>query len=175
MPAEFDARRWVRRGVATVLSSAAAILLMSAWGCSVAQVQGFSMAPTLENRDYLVVDRLAYDFADPRRGDIVMLAYPHDPDMWIVKRVIAVAGDVVEIVDGRVTIDGRFTHDVNVPPAFRSYDRWGPARIPAGYYFVMGDHRNKSSDSRHWGTVPRRDILGRIAVRWWPLRGIRRF
>jgi len=179
---------WIPLAFRLIIWGVAFAIPIAGSGCSVAQVEGFSMAPTLENRDYLVVDRLAYDLGDPQRGDIVMLSFPRarrsmavaaaavpDTDMRLVKRVVAVAGDLVEIVDGRVRIDGCPAADVDVPPAFRSHDHWGPERIPSGYYFVMGDHRNRSSDSRQWGMVPRRDILGRIAARWWPIRTMRTF
>jgi signal peptidase I len=133
------------------------------------------MAPTLEDQDRLVVDKFAYELNDPRAGDIVMLYYPRDPEKFFVKRVIAAEGDKVRIADGRVTINDRPFDDSYVPAEFRSHDNWGPAIVPPGYYFVMGDHRNRSSDSRHWGMVPRRYIRGRITARLWPLNGIRVF
>ena len=87
----------------------------------------------------------------------------------IVKRVIAEEGDTVRIVEGRVYVNDIPLHDDYVPSEFRSHDDWGPQVIPEGYYFVMGDHRNNSSDSRHWGMVPKRYIIGKVQVRWWPV------
>ncbi len=151
------------------------VMLTLTFGCQVARVDGLSMAPTLENEDTLVVDRLAYQLKRPQRGDIVMLAYPRDPAKLFVKRIVAAAGDTVHIVNGLVTINGRLLNDSYVLPEFRSHDSFGPQVSPAGCYFVLGDHRNRSSDSRQWGLVPRHFIRGRITLRVWPLHGIRVF
>lgn len=153
----------------------ATVIVTLTFACQVARVDGLSMAPTLENQDTLVVDRLAYELASPRRGDIVMLEYPRDPEKLFVKRIVAAAGDTIRIVNGLVTINDRPFDDDYVLPEFRSHDSFGPQVIPAGYYFVLGDHRNRSSDSRHWGLVPQRYIRGRITLRVWPLHGIRVF
>ena len=75
----------------------------------------------------------------------------------------------MRIVDGRVYVNDVPLDDGYVPPEYRSHDDWGPQVIPEGYYFVMGDHRNNSSDSRHWGMVPKRYIIGKVQVRWWPI------
>jgi signal peptidase I len=148
--------------------SACAALLM---GCTVqlARVEGHSMAPTLENQDRLVVDRLTYRIGKPAPGDIVMFHVPVAPDRLFVKRIIAREGDVVSIAGGRVTVNGEPLDDQYIPADFRSHEDWGPYRVPTGYYLVMGDHRNRSSDSRQWGPVPREAIIGRVQARWWPL------
>ena len=104
-----------------------------------------------------------------RPGDIVMLYYPVNPEKMFVKRVIAQENDTVRIVDGRVYVNDVALHDDYVPEEFRSHDDWGPQVIPEGYYFVMGDHRNNSSDSRHWGFVPKKYIIGKVQLRWWPI------
>ena len=114
------------------------------------------MAPTLEDQDRLIVNKLVYRIGEPRRGDIVMLYYPLNPDKSFVKRVIAEEGDTVRIVDGRVYVNDIPLKDDYVSSEYRSHDDWGPQVIPEGYYFVMGDHRNNSSDSRHWGMVPKK-------------------
>ena len=134
-----------------------------------ARVEGHSMAPTLANQDRLVVDRLTYRIGKPTPGDIVMFHVPVAPERLFVKRIIAEAGDVVFIRNGRVTVNGRQLDDRYVPADFRSHEDWGPYRVPADYYVVMGDHRNRSSDRRHWGPVPRGAIVGRVQARWWPL------
>ena len=85
------------------------------------------------------------------------------------KRVIAEEGDTVRVVDGRVYVNDVPIPDEQVPPEYRSHDDWGPQVIPEGYYFVMGDHRNNSSDSRHWGFVPKKYIIGKVQLRWWPV------
>ena len=98
-----------------------------------------------------------------------MLYYPLDPNKSFVKRVIAEEGDVVRIVDGKVYVNDTPMRDDFVPPEYRSHDDYGPTVVPEGYYFVMGDHRNNSSDSRHWGMVPKKYIIGKVQVRWWPV------
>ena len=154
----------------TLASAAVYATLIVTFGFQVARVEGQSMAPTLADQDRLIVNKFAYRFLnDPRRGDIVMLYYPLNPDKSFVKRVIAEEGDQVRIVDGRVYVNDVPVHDDYVPPQYRSHDEWGPQVIPEGYYFVMGDHRNNSSDSRHWGFVPKKYIIGRVQLRWWPI------
>jgi signal peptidase I len=170
-------RMWgeVVSGVQTLVSAAVYATLIVTFGFQVARVDGLSMAPTLEDHDRLIVNKLVYELGDPRPGDIVMLYYPLNPEKMFVKRVIAREGDTVRIVDGRVYVNDVPLHDDYVPAEFRSHDDWGPQVIQQGYYFVMGDHRNNSSDSRHWGQVPKKYIVGKVKVRWWPLQDARIF
>jgi signal peptidase I len=149
--------------------------LIVTFGFQVARVDGLSMAPTLEDHDRLIVNKLVYELGEPRPGDIVMLYYPLNPEKMFVKRVIAKEGDRVRIVDGHVYVNDLPLHDDYVPEEFRSHDDWGPETVQQGYYFVMGDHRNNSSDSRHWGQVPKKYIVGKVKLRWWPLQDARIF
>jgi signal peptidase I len=165
----------VAAGVQTLFSAAVYATLIVTFGFQVARVDGLSMAPTLEDHDRLIVNKLVYTLGEPRPGDIVMLYYPVDPEKMFVKRVIAKEGDTVQIVDGRVYVNDLPLHDDYVPEEFRSHENWGPSTVQAGYYFVMGDHRNNSSDSRHWGPVPKKYIVGKVGVRWWPLQDARIF
>jgi signal peptidase I len=167
--------REIVAGVQTLVSAAVYATLIVTFGFQVARVDGLSMAPTLEDHDRLIVNKLVYELGDPRPGDIVMLYYPLNPEKMFVKRVIAREGDTVRIVDGRVYVNDIPLHDDYVPIEFRSHDDWGPQVVQQGYYFVMGDHRNNSSDSRHWGPVPKKYIVGKVKVRWWPLQEARIF
>ena len=162
---------WVK----TLISAAIYAVLIVTFGFQVARVEGQSMAPTLEDQDRLIVNKLVYRIGEPRRGDIVMLYYPLNPEKSFVKRVIAEEGDTVRIVDGHVYVNDIPLKDDYVPAEFRSHDDWGPQVIPEGYYFVMGDHRNNSSDSRHWGMVPKKYIIGKVQLRWWPVPTARVF
>jgi signal peptidase I len=129
----------------------------------VSHIEGQAMAPTLKDQERVIINKLAYRTSPPRRGEIVTFYYPVQPEKMFVKRLIAEEGDEVRIADGRVYVnDVALDEDGYVPAEFRSHDDFGPTRIPEGYYFVLGDHRNNSSDSRHWGLVPKRYILGRI-------------
>ena len=159
----------------TLASAAVYATLVVTFGFQVARVEGQSMAPTLEDQDRLIVNKLIYRLAEPRRGDIVMLYYPLNPDKSFVKRVIAEEGDTVRIVDGEVFVNDVPLSDEFITEEFKSHDDYGPTVIPEGYAFVMGDHRNNSSDSRHWGFVPRKYIIGKVQVRWWPLPSSRVF
>ena len=153
----------------TLASAAVYATLIVTFGFQVARVEGQSMAPTLADQDRLIVNKLAYRIGEPHVGDIVMLYYPLNPEKSFVKRVIAEEGDQVRVVDGRVYRNDVPMDDTFVPTEYRSHDDWGPQVVPEGYYFVMGDHRNNSSDSRHWGFVPKKYIIGKVQLRWWPL------
>jgi signal peptidase I len=159
----------------TLASAAVYATLIVTFGFQVARVEGQSMAPTLADQDRLIVNKLAYRIGEPHVGDIVMLYYPLNPEKSFVKRVIAEEGDQVRVVDGRVYRNDVPMDDTFVPTEYRSHDDWGPQVVPEGYYFVMGDHRNNSSDSRHWGFVPKKYIIGKVQLRWWPLPHARLF
>ena len=180
MPAQLESA-WIRlgreivSGIQTLLSAAVYATLIVTFGFQVARVDGLSMAPTLEDHDRLIVNKLVYELGEPRPGDIVMLYYPLNPEKMFVKRVIAKEGDTVRIVDGHVYVNDAQLHDDYVPEEFRSHDDWGPTTVQQGYYFVMGDHRNNSSDSRHWGPVPKKYIVGKVKLRWWPIQDARIF
>jgi signal peptidase I len=159
----------------TLASAAVYATLIVTFGFQVARVEGQSMAPTLADQDRLIVNKLAYRLGEPHVGDIVMLYYPLNPNKSFVKRVIAEEGDQVRVVDGRVYRNDVPMDDAFVPVEYRSHDDWGPQVVPEGYYFVMGDHRNNSSDSRHWGFVPKKYIIGKVQLRWWPIPHARVF
>ena len=159
----------------TLASAAVYATLIVTFVFQVARVEGQSMAPTLADQDRLIVNKLAYRLGEPQVGDIVMLYYPLNPEKSFVKRVIAEEGDQIRIVDGRVYRNDVLINDDYVPPEFRSHDDYGPEVVPQGYYFVMGDHRNNSSDSRHWKYVPKKYIIGKVQLRWWPIPAARVF
>ena len=157
---------WVK----TFASAAVYAALIVTFGFQVARVEGKSMEPTLEDQDRLIVNKALYRFFGlPEPGDIVMLYYPRDPDKSFVKRVIAGEGDSVRIENGRVYVNEVLLPDEYVPPDFRSHENHGPELVREAHYFVMGDHRNNSSDSRHWGQVPEKYVIGKVQLRWWPL------
>jgi signal peptidase I len=145
------------------------------FGFQVARVEGQSMAPTLQDQDRLIVNKLAYRLSDPQVGDIVMLYYPAEPEKSFVKRIVAEPWDKVRIIDGVVYRNNVPLADDFVPEEYRSHDTWPEVDVPEGYYYVMGDHRNNSSDSRAWGFVPKRYIIGKVQIRWWPVTAARLF
>jgi signal peptidase I len=184
LPLEFAGPRpdrWRRLGrdciatVQTLFSAAVYATVIITFGFQIARVDGLSMEPTLEDRDRLIVNKLVYTLGDPRPGDIVMLYYPPNPEKMFVKRIIAQPGDTVQMTNGQVSVNGVPVHDDYVPEGFRSHDDLEPSIVKDGYYFVMGDHRNNSLDSRHWGPVPKKYIVGKVKIRWWPLQDAKIF
>ena len=154
----------------TFASAAVYAALIVTFGFQVARVEGKSMEPTLADQDRLIVNKALYKFfRPPLPGEVVMLYYPRDPDQSFVKRVIATAGDTVRIEDGRVYVNEVLLADAYVPPEYRSRENHGPEVVEPARFFVMGDHRNDSSDSRHWGQVPEKYVIGKVLLRWWPL------
>jgi len=162
---------WLR----TLTSAAVYATLIVTFGFQVARVEGRSMEPTLHDQDRLVVNKLAYQLHDPEVGDVVMLLHPNNPGQSLVKRVVAAPGDTVAFQDGVVVRNGVVADEDFVAVDLRSFEDRSPVVIPEGFYFVLGDHRNNSSDSRAFGPVPKKYILGRIQIRWWPFVDARSF
>ena len=133
------------------------------------RVEGTSMLPRLEDQDRLFINKFAYQFEKVHRGDVVVFYYPHDHSKSYIKRVIALPGDRLAIEHGVVSVNGIALQEPYVPERFQD-DRSLPEQvISPGEYFVMGDHRSISSDSRDFGPVPRELIYGRAAFVYWPV------
>ena len=160
--------RWV---VVAVAAGCLMLAIFVAPVMAVVRVEGQAMAPTLAHQDRVIVNRLAYTSSSPQGGDVVLLRYPMNQRKMFIKRVIAVPGDTLRIEDGRVFVNDRPLEDAYVAQTGRSHDSLGARTIPAGQYFVMGDRRNNSADSRHWGLVSEDLIIGRVAFRFWPSIG----
>lgn len=130
------------------------------------KVEGFSMEPTLDNGQYLLVNKGAYWFGQPDLGDIVILRYPLDPNTYYVKRVIGRPGDTVEVRDGKVYVNGRALVEpyIMAPPDYQ----YQKQVVPPDDYFVLGDNRNNSSDSHAWGMLPASDVVGKAVLSYWP-------
>jgi signal peptidase I len=132
-------------------------------------VEGTSMLPMLEDKDLLFVNKFVYRFEAIQRGDVVVFLYPHDHTKSYIKRVIALPGDDLRIDHGKVWVNGHLLPEPYVPRRFQD-DRSQPEMVvPAGEYFVMGDHRSISSDSRDFGTVAAPLIYGKAAFVYWPV------
>ena len=173
--------RWRRAGtefalwLRTPVSAAVYATLIVTFGFQVARVEGRSMEPTLHDQDRLVVNKLAYRVHDPKVGDVVMLLHPSNPDQALVKRIVAAPGDTVAFREGIILRNGAVVDEEFVPANLRSFEDRPPVVVPDGFYFVLGDHRNNSSDSRTFGPVPKKYILGRIQLRWWPIPDAKSF
>ena len=132
------------------------------------KVEGTSMTPLLVDQERIFVNEFAYRFESIQRGDVVVFWYPLDRSKSFIKRVIALPGEIVEIRGGAVYVNGRRLVEPYVPPQFADAADFGPFRVPPDRYFVMGDHRISSNDSRIFGPVARRYIYGRAAFAYWP-------
>lgn len=133
-------------------------------------IQGYSMEPTLHNQEYIVVNRAAYFFQSPARGDIIVFRYPDNPREDFVKRVIAIPGDVISVIGNQVTVNTITLHEPYVAKANVTSPYRPIIKLAVGKdrYFVMGDNRGSSSDSRQWGFVPRESIIGKAVLIYWP-------
>jgi signal peptidase I len=137
-------------------------------------VNGQSMEPNFEDGDYLIVDELSYRIRAPERGEVVVFNYPHDPSQRYIKRIIGLPGETIEIADGKVYIlgnGGGEYNELNESSYLPSIYTSGSMKVTLGdaEYFVMGDNRVASSDSRRWGNLPRENIIGRVYLRAWPI------
>jgi len=136
------------------------------------KVEGTSMLPMLQNEDRLFINKMAYRVGEIHRGDVVVFLYPHDHTKSYIKRVIAVGGDDLRIDHGQVYVNGQALKENYVPLRFTD-DRSQPEmQIPPHAYFVMGDHRSISSDSRDFGPVEGDLIYGKAAFVYWPIEQI---
>ncbi len=135
------------------------------------RVEGTSMAPRLHDQDRLFINKFIYRFERIERGDVVVFHYPGDPAKSYIKRVIALPGDSLRVADGVVFVNGHALVEPYVPPLYEDGRSVPEQRIPAGAYWVMGDHRSISSDSRDFGPVARAFIYGKAAFVYWPADG----
>jgi signal peptidase I len=137
-------------------------------------VRGASMEPNFDNGQYLVVNEISYRFEEPARGEVVVFKYPADPSQYYIKRIIGLPGEVVEIKEGQIIIynqeypQGMVLDESAYLPEGRFTQGEVHLKLSEGEYFVLGDNRQASSDSRQWGALPRDNIIGRVWLRAWP-------
>lgn len=183
-------RAVIRELIETVIL-ALVIFLVLQFSVQNFRVEGSSMEPTLEEGQYLLVNKLVYfhfdphglsavlpfvsgdaeravfPFRAPSRGEVIIFRFPRDPSRDFVKRVIGLPGDVVEIHRGQLFVNGEAVEEPYL--TYRDLDNMEPVRVPPDSYFVLGDNRRASNDSRDWGAVPADHIIGRAWVSYWPL------
>lgn len=135
------------------------------------KVEGTSMMPSLTDQERIFINKFVYrlGLGEVERGDTVVFWFPGDPSMSYIKRVIGLPGDVVEIRAGQVIVNGVELEESYVPEEYRDPGTYPPLMVPEGRYFVLGDHRSSSNDSRVWGPVPRESIYGKAVFVYWPL------
>lgn len=134
------------------------------------RVDGSSMEPTFHNGDYVIVNRLAYQWGEMQRGDVVVFPYPLSPEEDYIKRVIGLPGDRVAIYGGDVYVNGQHIEEPYISSA--PANDVAETVVPEGYVYVLGDNRNASSDSRSWGPLEIEDILGKAVFRYYPFDSI---
>jgi len=181
-------REWLE----AIAWAVALALIIRTWGVQAFKIPSGSMKPTLLIGDHLLVSKSAYGVkipflerviipvGDPQRGDIIVFRFPEDRNKDFIKRIIGLPGETVEVRNKAVFINGRRLHDpwghytdrIILPPGVQPRDNFGPVKVPPDHYFVMGDNRDQSYDSRFWfggrgGFVPRRDILGKAFIIYW--------
>jgi signal peptidase I len=155
---------WLR----DILVSIAASFMIITFLYQPVRVEGTSMQPELRDQDRLFINKFAYRFESISRGDVVVFHYPRDPSKSYIKRIIALPGDTLSIDDGRVYVNGKRVNEPYVPRRYRDERSLAQTVIPPNEYFVMGDHRSISSDSRDFGPVDRDLIYGKAAFVYWP-------
>lgn len=135
------------------------------------KVEGTSMMPALTDQERIFINKFVYRFniGDIQRGDMIVFWYPYDASKSYIKRVVGLPGDKIQVDRGTVVVNGRSLQETYVPDEYRD-DLSMPLKVvPDDEYFVLGDHRSSSNDSRSWGTVPRHDIYGKAVFVYWPL------
>ena len=157
---------WIR----DVLISVAVSVLIIMFLYQPVRVEGTSMLPRLEDRDRLFINKFVYHFEAIHRDDVVVFHYPRDPEKSYIKRVIAIPGDRLRIDHGSVFLNGKPLHEPYVPEKYRDTRSMPEMVIPEDEYFMMGDHRSISSDSREFGPVDRDLIYGKAVFVYWPTR-----
>src|ERR1700693_5177438 len=158
---------WARDLLLSVLIAIVVILFLY----QPVKVEGTSMMPTLDDQERIFINKIVYrfHFGNIDRGDTVVFWFPGDPSKSYIKRVIGMPGDRVEVDQGKVIVNGQPLVESYVPPEFRDQSSMSARVIPDDEYFVLGDHRSSSNDSRAWGMVPRRYIYGKAVFIYWPL------
>lgn len=161
---------WARDLVLSVVIAAVVILFLY----QPVKVEGTSMMPALEDQERIFINKFVYSFGwgEIVRGDMVVFWYPADPSKSYIKRVIGLPGDTVEVVQGTVYVNGHALTESYVPEEYRDRSSMPARVVPPASYFVLGDHRSSSNDSRNWGAVPRRYIYGKAVFVYWPLEKI---
>jgi signal peptidase I len=158
---------WIRDLVVSVILAILVILFLY----QPVKVEGTSMMPALIDQERIFINKFVYrlGIGDIQRGDLVVFWFPGDPTKSYIKRVIGIPGDTVEVTDGDVFVNGELLEEPYVLSQYRDRQSMSQFKVQAEEYFVLGDHRSSSNDSRSWGAVPRRYIYGKAVFVYWPV------
>jgi len=160
-----DVRTWLRDIMISITIAGIVIVFVY----QPVKVEGTSMMPWLEDQERIFVNKFVYHLEEIRRGDIIVFRFPLDPSKSYIKRVVGLPGDMVEIVRGRLLVNGRPVAEPYLLDRFRDGGTYPPVTVSEEHYYVLGDHRSTSNDSRTWGTVHRDNIIGKAVFAYWPL------
>lgn len=160
-----EVRRWARDIVFAALVAIVIVLFV----VQPVRVEGTSMQPKLVDQERIFVNKFVYHFSKIERGDIVVFWYPKDQTKSFVKRVVGLPRETIEVRTGVVFINGKRLVEPYVSSENFDESSSPPDLVPSHHYFVLGDHRNSSNDSRNWGFVPRENIFGKAIFRYWPV------
>ena len=169
-----ETKEWIH----SILVALVLTLIIRTYVVQAFKIPSGSMRPTLLEGDKLFVNKYLYRFEMPKRGDIIVFKYPNDPKKDFIKRLVGLGGETVEIRDGKIYVDNKVLDDPNTFGKFTYYNHdpfGGPGdrvAVPADTYFVLGDNSANSTDSRFWGFVPKKNVLGKAIFRWWPPKRI---
>ena len=167
-----------RESVETLVWAAAIAILVRTFIMAPFKIPSGSMRPTLLEGDRIFVTKFTYHIREPERGEVIVFRYPENPKRPFIKRVVAMGGETVEIRDGHILVDGERVDGVPFVSANHyvnrgTYGREGQVlEVPPGEFYVLGDNSSFSQDSRFWGFVPERLVIGRAVCIWWPLNRI---
>jgi signal peptidase I len=161
----FEIKFWFR----DVLFACAIAVFLVVFVVQPVKVEGTSMQPRLADQERIFVNRFIYRFTDIGKGDVVVFWFPKDRSKSFIKRILGAPGDAVEIRGGSVCVNGVKIEEPYIKPEFRDYKSFQKVIVPSGQYFVLGDHRNSSNDSRSWGFVDRSLIYGKAVFCYWPV------
>ena len=156
--------RWLR----DIVISAAVSVFIIVFVYQPVKVEGTSMMPGLDDQERIFINKFIYRWEPIERGDVVVFRYPQDPTKSYIKRVIGVAGDRVRIDEGRVYVNDELLYEPYIRPVFRDDRSIPETTVPADSFFVLGDHRNMSSDSRDFGAIPQESVYGKAVFVYWP-------
>ena len=169
-----EAKEWG----SSILVALVLTLIIRTYVIQAFKIPSGSMRPTLIEGDKLFVNKYIYRFHKPERGDIIVFKYPVDPKKDFIKRLTGFGGENIEIRDGKIYVDGQVINDPKSFGKFYYYNHdpyGGPndkIKIPEGFFYVLGDNSANSTDSRFWGFVPKKNVLGKAIFRWWPPKRI---
>jgi len=161
----------LRELLETVISAGLIAFFIITFIGQVTVVKGASMESTLHNKERLIANKISYRFEPPKSGDIVIFRPPLDTKRNYIKRVIGIPGDSIKIEEGKVFVNDQAVDESYVE--FRSYENMPTITVPKDSYFVLGDNRPNSSDSRYWGFVPRKNVIGKAWAVFWPINKMR--